>query len=374
VALPSLIDHFLELCAIPSPPGEERAAADRVEGYLSALRLKWDEDGTGPAIGSTAGNITCRLPGAGESGTPIFLCAHLDTVPLDGGTLDPVVEDGIVRNAGGTILGADNKSAVAVMLEAARRIVEEGRPHAGVELVLTTMEEIGLRGAHAYDWSRLRAGYGYVYDHAAPIGMIVLGSPWQRSLHARFHGRSAHAGMAPEEGRSAIVAAARAIADLRLGRLDEETTASIGVIAGGTARNVVPERCAIEGEARSHDERKLTGVVQEMLDACAFAATVSECTVETEVQQLYRGYRFRRGDPAVAFAARAMRRCGIEPSFGLSGGGADANVCNDRGLACVNLANGMTDIHTPDEHIATADLELMVDLTLALVDEARGAD
>jgi tripeptide aminopeptidase len=373
VALPSLIDHFLELCAIPSPPGEERAAADRVEDYLTQLGLEWEEDGTGPATGSTAGNITCRLPGAGERGTPIFLCAHLDTVPLDGGTLDPLVEDGIVRNAGGTILGADNKSAVAVMLEVARRIVEERRPHAGVELVLTTMEEVGLRGAHAYEWSRLQAGVGYVYDQAAPIGMIVLGSPWQRSLQARFHGRSAHAGMAPEEGRSAILAAARAVADLRLGRLDEETTASIGMIAGGTARNVIPERCTIHGEARSHDERKLTGVVQEMLDVCAFAATVSECTVETEVQQLYRGYRFRQGDPAVALAARAMRRCGIEPSFGLSGGGADANVCNDRGLACVNLANGMTDIHTPDESIAIADLELMVALTLALLEEARGA-
>lgn len=367
-----LLDLFLELCAIPSPPGEERAVATRVGGYLAGLGAAWDEDTTGPSIGSTAGNITCRLPPTVQGGTPIFLCAHMDTVPLDG-ALSPVVEDGIVRNMGGTILGADNKSAVAVMLEAARRIVEEGLPHAGVELVITTLEEVGLQGAYAYDWSRLDAKLGYVYDHAGPIGTVIVGSPWQRALKARFHGRAAHAGMYPEDGRSAILAAARAIADLRLGRLDELTTANVGVISGGTARNVVPEWCSFQGEARSHDERVVIEVAQEMLDACAFAASVSDCTLEAEVTQLYAGYRLALDDPAIALGATALRQCGYEPEFARSGGGADANVCIERGLRCVNLANGMTDIHTPDEHIAVSDLERMVDVTLALVDAAREA-
>ena len=149
-----VVDLFLELCAIPSPPGQERAVADRIIRELEAIGLAWDEDACGPSIGSTAGNVLCRLPGRLDGGVPIFLCAHFDTVPLDG-ELEPVLEDGIVRNAGGTILGADDKSALAVMVEAARLIVEEGRPHAGVELLFTPMEEIGLVGADAFDATRL---------------------------------------------------------------------------------------------------------------------------------------------------------------------------------------------------------------------------
>jgi tripeptide aminopeptidase len=364
------LDLFLELCAIPSPSGQERAVADRVGAYLTELGLRWEEDGAAARLEGTAGNIYCRLPGANGSGTPIFLCAHTDTVALDG-SLEPVVENGIVRNAGGAILGSDDKAAVVVMLEAARRILAEGRAHAGIELLFTPQEEIGLRGAVAFDESRLEARVGYVYDQAAPIGEIILGAPHSQEFKARFHGRAAHAGMYPEEGRSAIAGAARAIVDMRLGRLDEETTANVGVVMGGTARNVVPEWCTLEAEARSHDMGKLGAVVQEMLDACTFAATVSECAVELEAAPAFHGYRFRESDPAVQLAATALRSAGFEPSYALSGGGADANVFNERGLSCVNLANGMAEIHTPDEHIAVADLEAMVEVTLALVDAAQ---
>ncbi len=358
---------FLELCAIPSPPGEEREVADRVEACLDELGLAWDEDGAGAEVGATAGNILCRLPGAAAGGVPLLLCAHLDTVPPEG-PIEPVVDDGVVRNAAGTILGADNKSAVVTMLEAARRIVSDGRPHAGIELLFTPKEEVGLLGAYAFDTSRLDARIGYVYDQAAPIGEIILGAPSARAVEARFHGRAAHAGMAPEEGRSAIAAAARAVADLRLGRIDEQSTANVGVISGGTARNIVPEWCTVTAEARSHDEASLAALVQEMLDAFAFAASVSDCTVETEVRAQYRGYRFRADDLPVRLAVEALRRCGVAPTTALSGGGADANVFNERGLPCVNLANGMADIHSPDERIAVADLDAMVEVTLALVD------
>lgn len=368
----ALLDLFLELCTIPSPPGEERAVANRVQAELTAIGLAWDEDGCGPAIDSTAGNTLCRLEPNAPGGVPIFLCAHLDTVPLDG-SLEPVVEDGVVRNAGGTVLGADNKAAVVVMVEAARRIVAEELPHAGVELLFTPREEVGLVGAFAFDASRLRARLGYVYDQAAPIGQVILGAPHARAIEARFHGRASHAGMAPEEGRSAVAAAARAIADLRLGRLDEETTANVGVVSGGSARNIVPEWCVASCEARSHDEAKLTTLVQEMLDTFAFAASTGDCTVETEVVTQYRGYRFRESDVPVRLAVEALGATGVAPSFALSGGAADANVFNERGVPCVNLANGMTDIHTPEEWIAVADLERMVDVTLALVDAARTA-
>ena len=366
-----LLDLFLELCAIPSPSGEERAVVDRVTRELDALGLRWDEDDVGPMIGSTAGNVLCSLPGRVDGGAPIFLCAHFDTVPL-AGALEPVVgEDGFVRNAGGAILGADNKAAIAVMIEAARRIVRERRAHAGVELLFTPMEEIGLVGASAFDVERLEARLGYVYDQAAPIGDVITGSPSAQELVLTFVGRAAHAGMYPEEGRSAIVAAARAIADMPHGRIDELTTANVGVIRGGTARNVVPERCTIQAEVRSHDHSRVSEVVQQLVDTAAFAASMTECTLETSIEPKYRGYRFRDDDLPVRIAADALSRAGYRPSLGLSGGAADANVFNARGLECVNLANGMTDIHTPDEHIAVDDLERMVEVTLALVDVAR---
>jgi tripeptide aminopeptidase len=365
-----VLASFLELAALPSPPGEERAVADRVLDYLEALGLEADEDDAGATVGSTIGNIYARLEPNGVAGERLFFCAHLDTV-LPEGPIEPVVgEDEVVRNSAGTILGADDKSAVAAMLEAAARLVDDGRPHAGVELLFTPKEEVGLLGADAFDVSRFEARVGYVYDHAGPIGEVILGAPFQQKLDVRFHGRAAHAGMFPEEGRSAIAAAARAIADLRLGRLDDETTASVGRIQGGTARNVIPEWCTFAAEARSHDERKLADLVREMVDAVTFAASLDECEVETQVSGLSPGYRFRRDDVPVRLAAAALERVGREPAYILSGGGADANVFNARGLQCLNLANGMTDIHTPDERIAVADLHEMVEVTLALVDAA----
>ena len=339
---------------------------------LGGIGLAWDEDAAGPAVGSSMGNILCRQPGGEGKGTPVFLCAHLDTVP-PAGRIDPVVEDGVVRNAAGTILGADDKAAVTVMIEAARRIVAENLPHAGVELLFTPKEEVGLLGAYAFDHTRLEARLGYVYDQAAPIGEIILGAPSQKALQARFHGRASHAGMYPEEGRSAIFAASRAIADMRLGRIDHQSSANVGVITGGTARNIVPEWCSFEAEARSRDPETLATLVQEMLDAIGFAASTSDCTVETEIEDSYRGYTFRDDEPAVQIAVEGLRRAGYRPTTAFSGGGADANVFNERGLPCVNLANGMADIHTADERIAVADLEGMVEVTLAIVEAARVA-
>ncbi len=365
---PEVLDLFADLASVPSPPGEERAVADLVLAYLCDCGLSGDEDGSGPGIGSSMGNIYCRLDPT-AAGEPLLLCAHLDTVPPTA-PIEPVVADGIVRNGAGTILGADNKAAVAVMLDGVRRIVVEGRPHAGIELLFTPKEEVGLVGAYAFDHTRLRARVGYVYDQAAPIGVIILGAPYSQSLEVTFHGRAAHAGMQPEDGRSAIAAAARAIAEMRLGRVDEDSTANVGTISGGTATNIVPEWCTFVAEARSHDERGLAALVQEMQDAITFAAGVAECDVETKARKSYRGYRLAKAARAVALAAAALERCGHAVSYELSGGAADANVLNERGLEVVNLANGMADIHTPDERISVADLEAMVDVTLALVDGA----
>jgi tripeptide aminopeptidase len=212
---------------------------------------------------------------------------------------------------------------------------------------------------------------GFVYDQEGPIGEIILGAPYAQGLEITFHGRAAHAGMAPEEGRSAIHAAAKAIADLRLGRVDEETTANVGVIRGGTAGNIVPDACTFLAEARSQNEQKLGDLVQEMLDACAFAASETECELQSESRKSYRGYRFGKSDDVVRLAAEALGRCGFEARYGLSGGAADANIFNERGLRCLNLTHGVHDFHSPDERIAVADLEAMIDVTVALVEAAR---
>src|SRR5437667_1382687 len=182
--MPEVLDLFTELAAIPSPPGEERAVADVVAAYLRDCALEVDEDEPGTRIGASAGNLYARLEPTAE-GTPIFACAHLDTVPPSG-RIEPVVDDeGVVRNAAGTILGADDKAAVAVMLDATRRVLAEGRPHAGIELLFTPKEEVGLIGAAAFDESRLLARHGFVYDQAAPIGDVVLGAPYSQALEVK---------------------------------------------------------------------------------------------------------------------------------------------------------------------------------------------
>jgi tripeptide aminopeptidase len=371
VSIPGgVVELFCDLAAISSPSRDERAVADAVLGRLRGMGLDPSEDESGPQTGSNIGNIHVALPATnGSGGTPIFLNAHLDTVPPDG-PVEPEIRNGIVVNRRDTILGADNKAAVAVMLEAFARLAS-GTPHAGVELVLTPMEEVGLRGAKAFDTSRLQARLGYCYDHAAPIGNVVLAAPTQKSLELRFLGRAAHSGIAPEEGRSAIAAAARAVADMQLGRIDDATTANIGLIRGGVAGNIVPPECRVWAEARSRDADRLREQVQSMLDAATYAANLGDCELESRIVSEYEGYRFARTHEAVRLVSQALDGCGYPVTYIESGGGADANVFNAAGVPCVNVCNGMADIHTASEHIAVADLDGMLDVTMGLIETAR---
>jgi tripeptide aminopeptidase len=370
VSADGVVELFCDLAAISSPSRDERAVADAVLGRLGAMGLEPAEDGSGSQTGSNIGNIHVALPATnGSGGTPIFLNAHLDTVPPDG-PVEPEIRNGIVVNRRDTILGADNKAAVAVMLEAFARLAS-GTPHAGVELVLTPMEEVGLRGAKAFDTSRLRARFGYCYDHAAPIGNVVLAAPTQKSLELRFLGRAAHSGIAPEDGRSAIAAAARAVADMQLGRIDDATTANVGLIRGGVAGNIVPPECRVWAEARSRDADRLREQVQSMLDAATYAANLADCELESRIVSEYEGYHLARTHEAVRLVSQALDSSGYPVTYIESGGGADANVFNAAGVPCVNVCNGMAEIHTASEHIAVADLEGMLDVTMGLIEAAR---
>jgi tripeptide aminopeptidase len=240
-----------------------------------------------------------------------------------------------------------------------------------VELVMTPCEEIGLRGAAHFDPSGLDARYGFVFDHSGDVGGIVGAAPSLRKLEATFVGRTAHAGIVPEAGRSAIDAAARAIARMPLGRIDAETTANIGTIRGGTATNVVSERCTITAECRSRSERALAAQLTAMLDALTWAASEGEVDLETLVDNEFTGYTLTERDPQVALAARALRACGLSAEMVATGGGSDVNAFLVNGLPSVNLCNGVIDLHTPEERIAVATLERIVDVTLALIAEAR---
>jgi tripeptide aminopeptidase len=363
-----LHETFATLCRIESPSGRERPCADWATAELRQMGLEVEEDDAGRAARSDAGNLLARLPGSGSES--ILLCAHLDTVPLTA-PIEPVVVEGGWENANDGILGADNKAAVAVMLELIRSLATQpDPPPVGIELVLTVCEEVALAGAKEFDVGRLQSRFGYVFDHASPIGEIVLASPSHYRIVADFHGRAAHAGLRPEAGRSAIQAAARGIAAMELGRLDSETTANVGRIDGGTAINVIPERCRVEAETRSLDDARVEAVATEMVDHLQDAANAGECDLDVTVEHLFKAYRARPRAPHVALAERALAACGYEPRHIVTGGGSDANAFEASGFTCANLANGTERNHQPDERVSIDALEGMFEVAFALVEEA----
>jgi tripeptide aminopeptidase len=362
-----LLGDFVRLCEIESPSKHERAVADAVRAELEGLGLAVEEDDSAPDTGSEAGNLLARIPGPDDART-IVLCAHLDTVPL-AGPVEVTRANGVLTNRHEAILGADNKAAVATILGAVRRLSAEGSP-VGVELLFTTCEELALAGAKAFDRGRLRAEFGYVFDHASPVGELVTASPTYYRLEADFRGQAAHAGIRPETGRNAIAAAARALAAMQIGRLDDATTANIGQIEGGTAANVVAERCQVVLEARSLDEARAGEVVSSMVDAITEAASEADCDVETTVERHFQGYRLARTAPVVEIAAEALQACGIEPVYINTGGGSDANALAAAGLPMLNVANGTERNHEPTESVTVVALEQMLDVTLAIVEAA----
>jgi tripeptide aminopeptidase len=381
---------FAELCRIESPSGSERACAERVIAELRALEVAVHEDDAGPRTGSDCGNLLARIP-AGQATSPraaspaaaspaaqaadgerrsLLLCAHLDTVPLLA-PVEPVLVEGFWENENEGVLGADNKAAVAVLLALARHVRSAGAP-VDLELLFTVGEETALAGARAFDASRLQSGFGYVFDHATQIGEVVVDSPTHFRIEADFHGAAAHAGIRPEDGRSAILAAARAISSLALGRLDEQTTVNVGTIAGGTAMNVVPERCTVVAEVRGMQDERAETVVAEVVQRLNEAANLPECEcdVDVSVQRMFAGFHLTAARPAVGVAESALAACGYRPVRISSGGASDANELLVQGVEVVNLANGTERNHEPGERVSVAALEGMLDVALALLDAA----
>src|SRR3954451_3956747 len=351
-----MLDRFVRLCEIASPTGQEREVADAVLQELRVLGVDVAEDGSAQPAHAAAGNLIARIPGTGEGWVSFF--AHLDTVPHEG-PIEVVRENGRFTTRGETILGADNKAEVTVLMEMAARHVADPAP-IGLELVFTVAEEDGLRGASELDTSVLRAPFGYVLDHATPIGEVIVAAPTYKRLIAAFTGQEAHAGINPEDGHSAIAAAAAAVAGMKLGRLDEETTANVGVIEGGTASNVVPGHCVILAEARSIDGERAAATIGEMVDACTWAAGEQGCDVDARVTEMFRGYRLDPKSAPVEVASEALGSVGREPRLIATGGGSDANALVASGYEAVLLANGTEANHTPGELVrADAIVEML---------------
>ena len=363
-----LHETFSALCSIPSPSRQERACADWITGELRGMGLEVEEDDAATVTGSDAGNLLARI--SGRSDASIMLCAHMDTVPL-AAPLEPVLIDGVWQNANDGILGADNKSAVAVILEVARRLTAAPEPPPiGVELVFTVCEEVSLAGSAAFDVGRLSSAFGFVFDHATPIGEVVVASPTHYRIIAEFHGRSAHAGVRPEAGRSAVVAAAHGITAMAHGRLDAETTANVGCIEGGDAINVVPDRCRIEAEVRCLDAARAAAVATENVDHLQDAANAGECDLDVTMERMFSGFRPKPSAPQLIVAERALRACGYEPVRITTGGATDGNSFEVAGFPCICLADGTQDNHQPTERISAQSLETVLDIALTLVDEA----
>jgi tripeptide aminopeptidase len=356
----TVLDTFLRLVRIDSPSGHEADVAQHLEPVLRDLGFDTRRDPTGNVIGARPGRGA--LAGAGA----LILSAHMDTVQPGIG-VQPRVEDGVVRTDGSTVLGADDKAGIAAIVEAVRAVDAAGGPCRPLELVFTVEEETGLRGAKGLDVAALRARQAVILDSNGAVGTIVNQAPASDHIEAVVTGRAAHAGVAPEQGINAIVAVARALAEMRLGRIDSETTANFGVISGGVATNIVPERVVLKGEARSRSAASLRAQTEHMVSRLEAAAAALGATAEVTVTRAYDSIDVSPSAPLIADLSAAIRACGLQPTLQPTGGGTDANVLNGAGIEAVNLGVGFKGIHSVDEHIAVADLVKLTQVLCALI-------
>lgn len=363
-----LLNEFLELVRIDSFAGNERKIADRIIGKLTALDLEVNEDGAGKTISGNAGNIIAKLPGTEQKPTILF-CAHMDRVSPGYG-IKPIVENGIISSEGPTILAADDVAGIAAVLEAIRTIKDNDIPHGDIEIVFTIAEEGGLYGAKALDTSKLSADFGYFLDSNGPVGTIINQAPSHQNLDITFHGKTAHAGIEPEKGINAILVAATAISGMKIGRIDDETTANVGTIEGGVATNIVPDQCCIKCEVRSASPQKLSSQVEHMVDTAKKAAGKFDTDVDFDITDCYQAFFIPQSDEVVDLASKAASSIGLSPDVKKTGGGSDASIVNAKGIPSVVLGLNYKDVHTTKESMAVKDLVKATEYVVAIVEQS----
>lgn len=369
-----LADEFNRLAAINSPPLQEKTIASYLAGRFVELGAEVVFDNAAEKTGGEVGNLIARFDGQGKITEPLLFSVHMDTVE-PGGQVEPVLRDGVFYSAGDTILGADDKAGIAELLEALEVVREENIAHGPLEVVVTIAEEIGLVGAKYLDYSLLKSKRGYALDTEG-VGWMVLKAPGANILQFDIEGLAAHAGLVPEHGLSAIQTAALAISRMRLGRIDRETTANIGKIYGGVARNIVPQNVTVIGEARSHDAGKLEEQTAHML-AC-FEQAADEMTqtidgrqvrplIRAEIRPDFQSMAVSEDAPIVVLARTAAAKIDQELKVRLGGGGSDANIINGHGIEMIILATGMKKVHTHDEYVAVSDMVQVAELLVEII-------
>ena len=361
-----VVKEFLELVQIDSETFHEEKISPVLQEKLKALGFNVFVDDAHTRNGHASGNIIATLPGTIEA-DPIYFTTHMDTV-VPGVGIKPIIkEDGYIYSDGATILGADDKAGVAALLELGKRIQEQNIEHGKIEYIITAGEESGLAGAKELDPALVTAKYGFAVDSDGKVGGIVTAAPFQTKIEATLRGKTAHAGVEPEKGISAITIAAKAIAKMKLGRLDAETTANIGRFEGGKATNIVCDEAYVLAECRSLNEEKLTVQENHMKAAFEEAATEMGGEAEVDVKRMYPGFHFNEEDLVVQVAKEAAINIGREDKIMQSGGGSDANVIAGFGIPTVNLAVGYENIHTTKECIPVEELEKLADLLVEVV-------
>lgn len=360
-----LIDSFCQLVAVDSGTGKERLLADELISRLKALGATVTEDHAGEAIGGNCGNLIAKLPGT-KQGPTILLSAHMDRVEPGQG-IKPIIENGVIRSSGETILAADDVAGIVEILEALTAAKEQNIPHVPVEIVFTIAEEGGLHGAKGLDVNQLEAEMGFIFDSSGPVGNITVQAPAQSTITAAFIGQAAHAGIAPEKGVNALKTAALAVANMNLGRIDEITTANIGVFQSGRATNIVPDRALIKGEVRSRDPQKLKEQVDHMLSCINNACKLTGATVDLKVEESYPAFHLTQKDEVVQAVIKACEACQLPVHLVGSGGGSDANILNGKGIPCVVLGTGFQDVHSVNEWIPVEQLVKGARLALGLL-------
>ncbi|SIT81412.1 M20/M25/M40 family metallo-hydrolase [Edaphobacillus lindanitolerans] len=368
-----LVEEFMELVRIDSETKHEEEIVGVLKEKMEALGFEVTEDDSAARSGHGAGNLIATLGGNVAGADRIYFTCHMDTVVPGKGIRPQVKEDGYIYSDGTTILGADDKAGLAALFEMMRRVNEENIPHGDIQFIITAGEESGLAGARELAPDAIRADYGYAVDSDGKVGGIVTAAPYQAKLETVIKGRTAHAGVAPEKGVSAITIAAKAIANMSLGRIDSETTANIGRFEGGRATNIVCDEVKILSEARSIDKAKLDAQTEHMVRTFERQAQLMGGSAETDVRLMYPGFSIGNEDPVIRTATAAIRKIGREPELMTSGGGSDGNIFNGFGIPTVTLSVGYEEIHTTNERMPVEELEKLADLLVEIVKEAGNA-
>jgi len=360
-----LVAEFMEMVRVDSESRREAHMSALLMEKLRQLGFTINIDDAGSKTGSDTGNLIARLSGSAKAPALMF-SAHMDTVS-PGRSINPVEEYGLIRSDGTTVLGADDKAGIAAILEAVRVLQEQKLPHGDLELVFTVCEEVGLSGVKYLDFSSLTARMGYVLDSNGPAGTIINQGPSQDEIYAEMLGVAAHAGINPEDGVNAVQVASRAIANMQLGRIDHETTANIGIISGGVAINIVPDKVMIKGEARSLKEQKRIIQTRAMCKSLKQAAREGGAQVQVKVETIYPAMSVSADSPVVQLAQKAALEIGVKPVVKGTGGGSDTHIFNKHGISAANLGIAMQKVHTIDEFITVSDLVLDASYVLAII-------